>query len=370
MPDTVALVHHYLNKNRGGEKVLKNIAEIYRDSEIFTLFYNSRNVDPFFHNRKIKSTFFQYIPGKERVYKYLLGLFPVAFENLDLQKYKLVISSDSACAKGIITSPESCHICYLHAPMRYVWNLYHEYLNNLSFFSKPIFKRVAHKLRLWDYIAAQRVDHFIANSYNVSNRIKKYYRRESVVIHPPVEIDKFKVRASHDNYYLIISEMVYYKRIDIAVKAFNELKKPLIVIGNGEEFKNLKKIANKNIVFKNNVSNEEIVKYYENCKAFIFPGEEDFGIVMVEAQACGKPVIAYKKGGAAEIVVDKKTGVLFDEQTTESLISAVDILEKKYKTFSPENIRKNSERFSEKIFKQKIKKFVDSKISEFKNRKK
>jgi glycosyltransferase involved in cell wall biosynthesis len=260
--------------------------------------------------------------------------------------------------KGVITRPETCHICYCHSPMRYAWNMFQDYVLGLGRFKALAMSLVMHYLRIWDYAAAARVDHFVANSRTVQNRIRKYYGRDATVIHPPVDVDRFQGESRSGDYYLCLSRLVGYKRIDVAVDALSRSDRRLVVVGKGPDAETLKSRAPRNVEFVGEVSDEERDSLFLGCKAFLFPGEEDFGIVMAEAQAAGKPVIAYGKGGATEIVVPDRTGVWFMEQTPDALNAAIHAFEKHEDEFSPDVIRKHAQQFSRERFDREFSDFV------------
>ncbi len=369
----VALVHDWLTGMRGGERCLEVLCELFPQATVYTLLHKPGSVSDTISRMEIKTSFLQGLPFALDHYQKYLPLFPTAIEQFDLTDYELVISSSHCVAKGVITSAESCHICYCHTPMRYAWEMYYTYfsknsLNPLIRWSIPFFMNY---LRTWDEKSADRVDFFVANSENVRRRIKKHYRRDSEVIHPPVDTDYFDPSKKEGEYYLVASALVPYKRVDLAILAFNELNLPLVVIGDGSEKKRLMKIAKKNIRFLKWQARSELKRYYQNCKALIFPGEEDFGIVPVEAQACGKPVLAFGKGGVTESVkgaypdqevLPVHTGVFFYPQTKEALIEAVRRFDAT--KFSPERIREQALRFDRRVFKKRIKEFIYQKFEE------
>ena len=376
----VALVHDWLTGMRGGEKVLEIFCQLFPEATLFTLLHRSSSVSPIIEKMPIKTSFIQKFPFSQKIYPKYLLFFPTAIEQFDLSEFELVVSSSHCVAKGVITRPETCHICYCHSPMRYAWEMYHTYFfnNSTGIFSKTLIPFFINYLRTWDVQSSHRVDYFVANSRNIQKRIEKHYRRQSEVIYPPVDTDFYQISKKPGEYFLVVSALVPYKRVDLAVMAFNDLRLPLLIIGEGVEEKNLKKIAAKNIIFLPWQSKEKLKEYYANCKALIFPGEEDFGIVPLEAQACGKPVIAYAKGGAQETIegiywgeetlrVQKTTGqklcgLFFYPQTKESVIEAVNSFLKI--EFEPTFIRKNALRFDQKIFKEKINKYILEKIKE------
>ncbi|MDD2566329.1 MAG: glycosyltransferase [Candidatus Gracilibacteria bacterium] len=350
----IALVADWIKDWGGAEKVFTDIMKIFPDADIFSsVFYQFGNPD--FQNRRIFVSFLQKIPFASKINKMIPFLRPYAFESLDLSEYDIVISSSSAESKGIITKPETLHICYCHTPTRYFWSHYFEYFNRLEFgILNPIAKLVMpyfiHSLRLWDYCAAQRVDFFIANSQNTKNRIAKYYRRNSEIIYPSIDVNSFPFNNSKKNYYFYVGRMIPYKKFELLVDTFNENGKELILATatNNKLYKKLKNKSKSNILWKFGITNEEVRSYMGEAKALIFPPEEDFGIVPIEAMACGTPVIAFAKGGALETVRDKNprlpsTGVFFNEQTVESLQKA--IIEFESREFDYHKIREYSYNF-------------------------
>ena len=317
----VAIVHYWLVAMRGGEKVLAGLLNLFPNADLFTHVYDKQAVSDQISRRPVSTTFIQHLPFSKRIYQNYLPLMPIALEQLDLRSYDLVISSESGPAKGVLTYPGCLHICYCHTPMRYLWDMYHDYKK----FSGPL-KRLAmipliHYLRLWDTASAQRVDRFVANSKHVAKRIEKIYRRDASIIHPPLNVQDFFVSEEPDDFYLMVGQLVGYKRADLAIRAFNRMKKRLIVIGQGEQFKMLKKIAGPGIELMGLQPFSVVREHYSKCRALIFPGEEDFGIVPVEAMASGRPVIAYGRGGALETVVEGETGIFFNNQSEEDLIA-------------------------------------------------
>jgi glycosyltransferase involved in cell wall biosynthesis len=363
----VAIAHDWLTGMGGAEVVVAAIGDVYKDAPIYTTVYNPDNVSEFFRQRDIRTSFLQ--KGRKAVknhHKYFPYM-PVAWEQFDFSGYDAVISSSSSCAKGLVTSPDTMHICYCHTPMRYAWEFYNEYKAewDLSFLKKKLLPYFMNYMRVWDAVSADRADYFIANSVNVAKRIRKHYRRESTVIHAPVQ-SKYYTNLSdiNEEYFLVVSRLVSYKKIDLAVQAFNEMKLPLVVIGDGPQFEQLRKSAGPSVTMLGRQPDEVVMEYFSKCRALIYPGEEDFGITPVEVQASGRPVIAYGRGGALETVADGRTGVLFGEQTVRSLIGAVERFGGM--TFERAVITENAKPFSEDIFKQKIKDFVEEKYAEFK----
>jgi glycosyltransferase involved in cell wall biosynthesis len=356
-----AIVHDWLVSYGGAELVLEEIYKLF-PSPIYTLLYDSSKFsESFLGSAEVYTSFIQKLPFSKKFYRYYLPLFPLAVEQFDLSEYDLIISSSHAVAKGILRHSRQVHICYCHTPMRYAWDLYHQYMLHLGM-GKLLARVFLHYIRLWDYVSAQRVDHFIANSLFVANRIKKLYGREAEVIYPPVDTEFFSEpkRCASEDYYITVSRLVPYKKVEIIISAFSSLKdRKLIVVGDGPDYKRLKELAGKNVEFLGHVSKEQLKVYLSKAKAFVYMAEEDFGIAMVEAQACGVPVIAYGKGGASEVVIDGKTGILFWDQSKDALVQAINKFEKLADKFSSEDIQKNAERFSRSTFRTKFKAFVE-----------
>lgn len=351
----IALIHDHLNQIGGAEKVLENFTQIYPFAPIYSLIYDKKALGSFLADKKIITSFLQKFPNSLKHLKWYLPLMPTAIENLDLTSYDVILSDSSAFAKGVIGGINTRHICYCHTPTRYLWSDSWKYIDELSHgvVVKKILPYVLNYLRLWDFQATQRVDKFVANSQFVKKRIKKYYKRQSEVIYPPVETDKFFISQNIDKYCVLISRLRPYKRVDLAIQAFNELRLPLIVIGGGRELKYLKKQANSNIKFLGYLNDDKKkARILSQALALIHPQEEDFGITAVEAMAAGRPVIAYKAGGALETVEQGKTGVFFEEQTWESLADT--IVKFNHKDFNPQGIKEYAERFGVERFKREI----------------
>lgn len=364
----IALVHDWLPFMGGAERVLTNFLELYPNSPVYTTICNKNKLDGILKEANVITSRLQKSKKEIKNHRTLFPLMMSAIESFNLNEYDIVLSSSSSVAKGAITSPSTMHICYCHSPMRYAWEFSHEYAEKMVGKKQMKLKLLSYFLtwlRVWDNTSSDRVDYFIANSENVAKRIWKHYRREAVVIHPPVRCNLFNISDIDEDYFLIVSRLQEYKRIDLAVEAFNKLKMPLVIIGDGPEREKLEKMANSNIKFLGRKSDEIIKEYYSKCRAFIFPGEEDFGITPLEAMASGRPVIAYRKGGALETVVENKTGLFFNEQTLEELIDAINKFENM--EFSKIEIRTHAETFDESIFKYKIKSFIDERYEEFKN---
>ena len=360
----VALIHDFLNQVGGAEKVLRVFHELFPKAPVFTITYDKSETGDVFDDMDVRTSFIQKLPFGPRRYKWYLAWMPSAIEQFDLSSFDVVLSDCSAYSKGVVTKPNTLHICYCHSPTRYLWSDTHAYTEELK--QPSIIKKglpiILNRIRVWDRLAAERVDKFIANSQNVAERIKKYYYRESDVIYPPVEIGQFKRPTKRGDYYLIVSRLRPYKRVDLAVEAFNALELPLKIIGTGEEDKKLRKIAKSNIEFLGPVDDQTKSELLSSCLAFIHPQEEDFGIAAVEAMAAGRPVIAYQKGGALETVKAGVSGEFFADQTPWSLVDVV--REFKPDRYHPEEIRKRVADFDISIFKQKIKDYVEKAYEE------
>ncbi len=372
MSPNFAIVHEWFLDYMGSEKCVESFTNLYPDADIFALidFLNESDRKKILKGKKATTTFIQKMPRAKKSHRSYLPFYPIAIEQLDISDADIVLSSSHSVAKGVLTNSKQLHICYCHTPMRYAWDLYHQYINASGLqrgIKGKIAKYFLHKIRIWDYISSQRVDHFIANSKYIARRIEKNYGRRADVIYPPVDVDKFTVKESKDDYYLVVARFVPYKKVDVAVKAFSKMPdKKLIVVGSGPDKVKLKEVAAQNVEFLGYQSDEELVNLMQRAKAFIYPAEEDFGITIVEAQAAGTPVISYGIGGASETVVDGKTGILFTEQTVSSLTSAIERFDKDFETDS-NLIREHSLKFSRSRFEKEIKSFVDQKYSEFKS---
>jgi len=359
----VAVIHDWLVTYAGAERVLEQILQLYPEAELYSLIdFLPANRRDFILNKEVRTSFIQKLPSASKKYRNYLPLMPLAIEQFDLSEFVLIISSSHAVAKGVITNSNQLHICYCYTPIRYAWDLYYQYLKESGLNSGikgMIAKFILHYIRIWDYSTTNRVDHFIAISNYIARRIKKIYGRESSVIYPPVDVNKFEPLSKKEDFYLTVSRMVPYKKIDLIVEAFSMMSdKRLVVIGDGPDFTKIKKKAGKNVELLGYQTSEIVKDYMQKARAFIFAAEEDFGIAPVEAQACGTPVIAYGKGGVTETVIADKTGLFFEEQTLDSLIKAVKYFESVEDKFDVVEIRKNAERFGIERFKKEFKEFV------------
>src|ERR1019366_1036607 len=281
----VALVHYWFVSRRGGERVVEALCELFPQADLFALVADRNVLSPELQKHKLTTSFLQNLPGSRKWHRHMLPLYPLAVEQFDLREYDLVISTESGPAKGVLTAPETCHICYCLTPMRYIWNFYHDYKDGsgLGALTKPVFALTAHYARLWDVASAARVDHFAAISHTVAARVRKYYRRDAEVIYPPVDVLQAEVSGNIEDYYLVVGQLVNYKRVDLAVQACNRLGRTLRIVGAGEEYQRLRRMAGNTVTFLGSLSDAEVQKQYATCRALLLPGEEDFGIVPVEA---------------------------------------------------------------------------------------
>lgn len=374
----VAIVHYWLVNRRGGERVVEALADMFPQADLYTLVADPAALSPSLRRHSLTTSFLQHLPGSGRFHRYLLPLYPFALEQFDLRDYDLILSSESGPAKGIITSSECCHVCYCSTPMRYLWDLYHDYRNgHEARVSRLAFSLVAHYVRLWDFASASRVDYFIANSSNVAGRIRKHYRREAAVIYPPVSLSHGYISEDLEDYYLTVGQLVDYKRVDLAIEACNRLQRKLRVIGDGEQYKQLRRLAGPTVEFLGSVDDHTVFENYARCRALLFPGEEDFGIVPVEAQSCGRPVIAYGRGGALESVTGffpggtpmpkDSTGIFFANQSVDSLLEAMLAFESVESRFSPTHIRAQVGRFDLPRFNQEMYAFIKTRLEDFRS---
>lgn len=364
----VALVHDYLVQYGGAERVLECFAELYPRAPIYTLIYDKSAMHGVFVGKKIRTSFIQKLPFARKRHRAFPQFMPMAIEQFDFSGYDVVLSDSSSYAKGAITGPDTLHICYIHTPMRYAWDDCQKYTSDFSFpgIIKKFIPLAMNYIRIWDRAGAERADKLIANSNFVAKRIQKYYKRESVVIHPPVNIDNFRVDRERENYFLIVGRLLAYKKVDIAIQAFNKLGYELKIIGRGPELKRLKKMAGPSIEFLGRVSEDKLPEYYAKCRAFIFPQEEDFGIVAIEAMASGRPVIAYRGGDIVEHLEEGKTGVFFDRQEPEDIVRAIEKF--RDSDYDPGYIRSKSLGFDRKIFKSKIKRYIEEELEKHKKK--
>jgi len=353
----IALVHEMLVKLGGAERVVRKLLDMYPKSPIYTLIHDKKKTDEWFENTNVHPSYLQRYYGAVKSPKWLLPKMAGAIEQFDFQKFDAVISSSSAFAHGIKTG-EVKHICYCHSPMRYAWDYTHQYTRKKSFFMKLTTAKLLTGVRVWDYMASERPDRIVANSKHVQKRIEKYWRKKADVIYPPVNTKAFTATGDHEDYFLIVSALTPFKRIDLAVKAFNKLGRKLVVIGDGAQRKILESMAQPNIEFLGYKDDSVVREYMQNCRALIFPGEEDFGITPVEAMAAGKPVLAYGVGGVLETVVPGKSGEFFAQPNEQSMIDGLTRLMMNEKDYDYKNIRKIAEKFDESVFEEKMSRII------------
>ena len=361
-----AIIHEWFVNYAGSERCVESFVNSYPDADVFSLvdFLDNNQREIILKGKKAKTSFIQSLPFAKKGHRNYLPFFPKAIESFDLSDYDIILSSAHAVAKGVKKNKNQLHICYCHSPMRYVWDQADQYLRGTKGFLAKFF---INYLRKWDVRSSFNVDFFIANSNHIAEKIKRIYNRDADVIYPPVDVDQFEIGTYKGDYYLIVSRLVQYKRVDLVVEAFNLMPdKKLIVIGDGPEQEKIKRKAASNIEFIGYQSGKKLKEYMQKAKSFVFAAEEDFGITVVEAMACGTPVIALNYGGTSETVKDGITGILFGKQTKDSLISAVRNFENSPASFNPEVIRNHSNKFSRKIFEDNIKSYVDNKYRLFK----
>jgi glycosyltransferase involved in cell wall biosynthesis len=357
----VAIIHYWLVGMRGGEKVLEDLCLLYPDADIFTHVHIPEKTSALINRHKITTTFIGKLPFARRLYQRYLLLMPFALESLDLSGYDLVISSESGPAKGVITHPNAVHVCYCHSPMRYLWDQYHTYRGRSGGITRLMMSLTMPALRIWDVVSAARVDHFIANSSFIARRIQKAYRRDSTVIFPPVDLDAFApVAHPTRDFFFCIGQLVPYKRVDLAVAVCTKLGLRLVVAGTGPDNERLRAMAGPTIEFRAWISDGDLKALYQNCRALLFPGEEDFGIVPLEAMASGRPVIAYESGGAVDTVVAGKTGVFFAQQTETDLADAITRFETIEASFDGRALRDHAAKFSRESFRHQMTTFIDA----------
>lgn len=358
----IALVFDWMTNPGGAEKVNHVFHKMFEEAPIFTSIYNKKNLKGF-EKAKITTSFLQHMPFAKSKHQIYIGMMPYAYELFDLSEFDIVISSSHAAAKGIITKPETMHICYCHTPMRYAWDNWHTYIKEYKM--NPIVKRIGkkriHKLRMWDRLSADRVDHFIANSNTTKRRIEKYYSRHASVLHPMIKAKNFKIAKNTKGYFLAVGRLIPYKKFDLIIETFNKIGLPLKIAGTGNMEYELRRKAKGNIEFLGYVDDKKLRELYSESEALIFPQLEDFGITPLESMASGRPVIAYGKGGALDTVIDEKTGILFKEQTPLHLKAAIEKYQKIKKDFNPEEIRKHAEKFDQKNFEKEFLSYLKEK---------
>lgn len=369
----VAIVHDWLVNYGGAERVVEQMLKLYPEADIYTLVYDEKKMGKIFPSDKVKTSFVQKIPKSTKLYTKFLSLMPKAFESFDLTSYDLVIASSSCCAKGVITSPNTAFVAYIHSPMRYAWDLYFDYLRNAGFITKFFMKFQMSAIRQWDFLSSQRINTLVANSSYIKKRIKKFWNRDSKVIFPPVDTDRLSPNnLPPEDFYVVFSRFVPYKRVDLAIEACGQLGKKLIVIGSGSQEAELKSLAakykNSKITFTGRISDQEVQNYLQKCRAMIFCAEEDFGIIPVECQACGRPVIAFGKGGALETVIENTTGIFFSEQTEDSLKEAILKFEQldKENCFNIKKIVNHAQNFSSERFRKEFQNVINETLKELK----
>ncbi|HTY08267.1 MAG TPA: glycosyltransferase [Candidatus Edwardsbacteria bacterium] len=353
-----AIIHDYLNQYGGAERVLECLHQLYPGAPVYTIIYDPARMPQRFRSWEIRPSWVNRLPGVRRHYEKMIPLFPYAIESLDLSDYDLVISLSSAWAKGVLTTPQTLHVCVCTSPMRFAWDEYHQRLRHSNPLLRPALAAALHRIRIWDVASSARPDHYVAISDVVARRIGTYWRRPATVIRPGIDTGFFTPgTAATGGYYLAASRLKPYKRVDLAVRAFTALGLPLVVAGDGPERSALERIAGPSVTFLGRVSDERLRELYRCCRAFIFPTNEDFGLTPLEAQACGRPVIAYGRGGALETVVEGRTGLFFGEQTADALARAVQAFEAM--TFDPAQIRRHAESFDQSLFAQRLKTFIE-----------
>lgn len=358
-----ALVHDWMNQIGGAEDVLEALVALYPERPIYTSLYRPKKMPAHWRQWDIRTSFIDRLPFARQNQQIYFPLYPFAFEHFDFREYDLVISNKSGFSHGILTGPETLHICYCLTPTRYVWR-YHQYAEqeNLSPLTRSLLTPFLTNLRMWDRLAADRVDYFIAISEEVRRRIGKIYHRDSVIIHPPVDVHRFEPVSSVEDYYLFVGRLVPYRRLDLLIEAFNQLARPLLIAGTGRDRERLEALAGPNITFLGYVPDEELPNLFARCRAFVFPGEEDFGIAPIQAMAAGRPVIAYAGGGSLETVRHGQTGWLFTEQSAAAIIAAVEAMDEL--VVDGRLIRQHAQQYDTSVFKQKMQTFVEQKMTE------
>lgn len=362
----IAIAYDYMTQMGGGERVVKALHEIFPDAPIYTVLYNPEGLSDEFREMDIRTSFVDRLPLSHRKFELYIPLFAFGLEQFDFREFDVVLSVSTMVAKGVITGPRTCHVSLCFTPMRWAWDLYHDYLAELkdARLTRWAFRLWTHYYRIWDIASVSRVNYFLAGSEVAGRRIRKHYGRDADVIYPPVDTEHFNITdAAPEDFYLVVSRLVYAKRIDVAVEAFANTDRRLVVIGQGERLPYLRKVATPNVEFLGYQSDEVVRDYYSRCRALVFPGEEDFGLTPVEAQACGRPVVAYAAGGSLETVIEGETGVFFHEQSSASLREAVERFETL--EFDPLRIRANAVRFDSTTFSERIRSFVEAKHAEY-----
>lgn len=359
----VALIHEWLTTLGGSERVVWAFHRMFPEAPVFTTVHRQDLLPAEFASLDVRPSFLQRLPGATRHYQKLLPLMPLAFEQFDLSGYDLVLSSSHACAKGVLTRPETVHVCYTHTPMRYAWDLYHSYQATVNPLMRPLSAALLSYLRQWDVLAANRVDHFVANSQEVARRINKHYRRSARVVPPPIDVERFTPvpSAKVGDHLLVVSRLVPYKRVDLAVQAANRTGMRLRVVGDGPLYAELKAMAKPNVEFVGHLSDRDVADEMARCRALVFGAFEDFGLVPLEVQASGRPVVAYGSGGALETVIDGLTGIFFKEQTVDSLVAALGRLERT--ELEPGVIRRHAETFGYDAFAERMHALIDEAVA-------
>ena len=356
-----AIIHYWLLNMRGGEKMLEALLELFPDADIYTHVYNPKAVSALIKRHRVYTSYINKLPFAKNLYQKYMPLMPNALKEFNLQDYDLIISSEAGPVKGVVPNPDAYHICYCHSPMRYLWDMYHEYFRGAGFFTRVFMKILVPGLRLWDVSSANLVDRFITNSHYVAKRIKRYYRRDAEVVYGPAAIEQFlKIERQPEDFYLFFGQLVGYKRADIAIDACVASGRKLVLAGSGADKKDVRRYEKSGLIsFTGRVSDDEVARLFSRAKALLFPGIEDLGLVPIEANAAGCPVIAYRRGGVLDTVKEGVTGLFFDEQTPEALIQAMERFEVREKSFSKrEPFTAHVQQFSREAFKERITRII------------